>query len=86
MSWVRRGLNRFESADRHGRASMLSRWIRQPGPTAFSEEKMKRSQHILRRQELLLALPNNLAAPLVAGRLDEGGFNSLLKKCLCLSF
>ncbi len=74
MSWVRRGLNRFQAADRHGRSAMLSRWIRQPGRTAFSEEKMEQSQHILRRREFLLSLPNNLAAPLVAGRLDEGGF------------
>jgi hypothetical protein len=68
------GLRIFQSADAEGRASILSRWIRQPGPSAFSERRATRSQMLQRRGEFLLSLGTGLPLYLTARKLDHEGF------------
>jgi hypothetical protein len=67
------GLDRFQRADLQGRASMLSRWIQNPGLSAFSEKQAQQSKLMLARQAFLLKLPKGLAARVVATKLDEAG-------------
>jgi hypothetical protein len=67
------GLDRFQRADLQGRALMLSRWMQNPGFSAFSEKKAKHSRRMLARHVFLLKLPASLAAGIVAARLDEAG-------------
>ena len=70
---IRTGLDRFQSAGPQARASMLSRWIKQPGPSAFSEKRAERSQRVMERRAFLLKL-DNLTAGEVAERFDGAGF------------
>lgn len=58
----RRGLEQFEAADLQRRTSMLSRWIRNPSPSAFSEDRAKQSDAILQRRAFLLTLETLSAA------------------------
>jgi len=71
MKWASVGLRKFQNADLHERASILSRWIKQPGPAAFSEKRSKKSREMLSRGAYLLSLSDRLAAKLVAKYLDE---------------
>ena len=71
MKWARIGLRRFQDADHHGRASIISRWIKQPGPAAFSEKRSRKSQEMVTRGQFLLSLSDRLSAELVAQYLDE---------------
>jgi hypothetical protein len=65
------GLRKFQNADPHERASILSRWIKQPGLAAFSEKRSKKSRELLSRAAYLLSLSDRLGAELVAKYLDE---------------
>jgi hypothetical protein len=67
------GLDQFQAADLQGRATILSRWFRQPGISAFSEKSARQSKAILERRAFLRSLPDNLAAAHVARRMDEAG-------------
>ena len=58
MALAGEGLRRFEKANAENRASILSRWIQQPGPNAFSERRATRSQMLQRRREFLSSLPS----------------------------
>jgi hypothetical protein len=69
---IRVGLEQFEAADLQRRTSMLSRWIQNPRPSAFSEDRAKRSDEILKRRAFLLQL-ETLSAAQVARRLDDVG-------------
>lgn len=69
---IRPGLEKFETAGLQARTAMLSRWIQHPGPSAFSEDRAKRSAAILERRAFLLKLEGVPAAQ-VARRLDEAG-------------
>jgi hypothetical protein len=71
MKWAGVGLRKFQNVDIHERASILSRWIKQPGPAAFSEKRSKKSQEMLSRAAYLLSLSDRLGAELVAKHLDE---------------
>ena len=71
MKWASVGLRKFQNADIHERASILSRWIKQPGPAAFSEKRSKKSREMLSRAAYLLSLSDRLGAELVAKHLDE---------------
>jgi hypothetical protein len=73
VPFISEGLERFTDADLQGRTFMLSRWIQNPGPSAFSEERAKKSHAILERRSFLLTL-HDLSAAEVAQRLDEVGF------------
>jgi hypothetical protein len=70
---VLKGLDQFQAADLQVRTSMLTRWILNPGPSAFSETRAKQSERILLRRAFLLKL-NDLPAAKVAQRLDNAGF------------
>jgi hypothetical protein len=48
VSFVRMGLERFQAADLQARTAMLSRWLTQPGPSAFSEKSAVRSRKVTR--------------------------------------
>jgi hypothetical protein len=71
MKWAGIGLRRFQDADRHERASIISRWIKQPGPAAFSEKRSRKSQEMVKRGAYLLSLSDRLGAELVAKYLDD---------------
>lgn len=66
------GFDRFQAAKLPGRTLMLSRWIQNPGLSAFSESRAKKSEAILRRRAFLLTM-DTLPAATVARRLDEVG-------------
>jgi len=67
------GLDRFQAADLQGRASMLYRWIQNPGFSAFSEKRAKQSEWRLKRLAFLRTL-DGLPTAEVAQRLDNAGF------------
>ena len=71
---VQRGLDHFLKVEPQTKASILARWIKQPGPAAFSAKQEIRARTIAQRRSLLLKL-ERLTAPEVAQRLDEEGFN-----------
>jgi hypothetical protein len=71
MKWASVGLRKFQTADPHERASILSRWIKQPGLAAFSEKRSKKSRELLSRAAYLLSLSDRLGAERVAKYLDE---------------
>jgi len=52
---------------------MLSRWIQQPGPSAFSEKKSVKVQKMLERRALLLQMEGSPPQE-VAKALDDSGF------------
>jgi hypothetical protein len=70
---VVQGLDRFQAANLQDRTSMLSRWLQNPRPSAFSERRAKQSDAMLRRRAFLLKL-DDLPAAKVAGQLDDAGF------------
>jgi hypothetical protein len=74
-SWplVRKGLDQFQSADLQGRSAMPSRWILNPGLSAFSKTRAKQPEEKSRRLAFLLKL-EGLPAAKVAQRLDDVGF------------
>ena len=67
------GLRRFLEEGPQGRVAIVSRWLEQPGLSAFSERKAKRTREIQQRRAFLRKLPHNLAAAAVAKRLDDAG-------------
>jgi hypothetical protein len=67
------GLDGFQAAGLQGRTSMLSRWVKQPGPSAFSEKSSVRSRRVMERRAFLLKL-ENMKPQEVARRLDQAGF------------
>jgi hypothetical protein len=71
LKWASVGLRKFQNADLHERASILSRWIKQPGPAAFSEKRSRKSQEMVRRGAYLLSLSDRLGAEHVAKHLDD---------------
>ncbi len=71
MKWASIGLRRFQDADRDERAAIISRWIKQPGPAAFSEKMSRKSQEMVKRGAYLLSLSDRLGAELVAKHLDD---------------
>jgi hypothetical protein len=73
MQLAEKGLQRFRSAPRDGRAFILSRWVENPGRNAFSERRTERQAGILQRRRFLISL-QGLAAPVTAKRLDDAGF------------
>ena len=70
---VTKGLDSFLAAGLQGRTSMLSRWIQNPSLSAFSEERAKQSEALIRRRAYLLTL-DKLPPAEVARRLDDAGF------------
>lgn len=70
---VSAGLDRFQAEGLRGRAALLSRWIRQPSHSAFSEKKSRQSKLILQRQAFLLT-KDDVPAAEVAELLDNAGF------------
>jgi hypothetical protein len=73
VPFIRQGVERFRSAWPKARTLMLSRWIQSPGPSAFSEKSVGRSQRIMERQVSLLGMEKMLARE-VAQELDRRGF------------
>jgi hypothetical protein len=71
MKLVSVGLRKFQNADLHERASILSRWMKQPGPAAFSEKRARKSQELVKRGAYLLSLSDRFGAEHVAKFLDE---------------
>lgn len=69
---AQRGLDRFEKTDLQGKAAILARWIRQPGPSAFSAKQEIKSREIVKRRALLVKF-EHLTAREVAQRLDLEG-------------
>ena len=73
-------LTRFLDEGLQGRAAMLSRWIERPDSSAFSERKAKRTLETKQRRAFLRKLPHNLAAAIVAKRLDAAGIKPGMRK------
>lgn len=71
MKWASIGLRKFQNGDLHERASILSRWIKQPGPAAFSEKRSRKSQEMVKRGAYLLSLSDRFGAEHVAKYLDD---------------
>ncbi len=71
MKWAEIGLRTFQDTDHQERASIISRWITQPGPAAFSEKRSRKSQEMVTRGQYLLSLSDRLSARLVAKYLDD---------------
>jgi len=67
-----RGLDHFWKANLQGQVATIARWIRQPGPSAFSAKQEIRSRTIRQRRALSLKL-EGLKPREVAQRLDEEG-------------
>jgi len=80
------GLRRFLREGLQGRSAILLRWIKQPGPSAFSDRKASQSKEMQQRRAFLRKLPHNLAAAMVAKRLDDAGIKPGLRKTSYASF
>jgi len=74
------GLDRFDGANLQSRVSILSRWIRDPGLSAFSEKRSRQSRRLAERRAFLLKLPPNLTKREKAARLDHAGFRPPRRK------
>jgi len=70
MRLVERGLDLFQKGDVHRKTAILARWIRQPGPAAFTLRLAIRSRKVAERRALLRRL-EHMNAREVAQQLDR---------------
>ena len=69
--FVCKALEQFRTVDTYGKTAILSRWMKLPDETAFSEKKANQSKELHKRRAFLQSLPARLAPPILAGRLDN---------------